>query len=183
MKKEEIKKIIKPENGLEEIIISDNEFINGCQYGRPRSGHPEGQVIYHIKEVLENIDKFYSEDKDRKDLRLIAILHDSFKHKVDKTKPKKGSNHHGMIARRFAESYSINNKVLLVIQRHDDAYNAWQKGGRHNNWYKAENTANQLIEGLLIENCLDLYIKFYYCDNCTGDKQQDNYEWFVNLIK
>ncbi len=181
--KDLIKNIIKPENGIEEAIISDADFIEGCSYGKKRSGHPEGQVIYHIQEVLANIDKYYHDDEDRSDLRLIAILHDTFKHKVNQNLPKSGENHHGMIARRFAEKFKILNHVLVVIQRHDDAYNAWQKGGRHGDWYQAERKANDLINGLLIEDYLDLYVKFYRCDNETGDKSQECFEWFNNLIR
>ena len=90
-----INEIIKPENGRETAICDDAEFQKGAMYGKPRYGHPEGAVIYHIKEVLENIDKFYNDDEDRENLRLIAISHDTFKHKVDQTKPKAGENHHG----------------------------------------------------------------------------------------
>jgi len=43
--------------------------------------------------------------------------------------------------------------------------------------------ANSLINGLLVEGYLDLYVKFFHCDNATGDKSQENYEWFKNLIK
>ena len=183
MNKQEIKTIIKPENGIEEAIISHDDVILGCNYGKKRPGHPEGKIIYHIKEVLENIEKFYPNDNDREELRLIAILHDTFKHKVDRKKTRTGENHHGMLARRFAEKYPMKNNVLDIIQRHDDAFKAWQKGGRHNNWYKAERSANQLIQGLLIEGCLDLYVKFFHCDNATGDKEQENYNWFIDLIK
>ena len=180
--KEIIKQIIKPENGIETAIISNADFIKGASYGKIRSGHPEGQVIYHIEEVLGKIEKFYGDDEDRETLRLIAILHDTFKYKVDQTKPKSGENHHGMIARRFAEKYISNGDILSIIERHDEAYNAWQKGGRHGNWYEAERRANQLINGLLIEGCLDLYVKFYRCDNATGDKEQENYEWFIKFL-
>jgi hypothetical protein len=178
-----IKSVIQPENGIESAIVGNADFIAGCNHGKPRSGHPEGQVIYHIQEVLANIDKWYTDDEDRKDLRIIAILHDTFKYKVDQRKPKVGENHHGWIARKFAEKFPIDADVLSVIQRHDDAYNAWQKGGRHDNWYEAERRATQLISGLLIEGILDLYVKFYRCDNATGDKEQQNYEWFIGLIK
>lgn len=181
--KDLIKNIIKPENGIESAICSNADFIAGCDYGKPRKGHSEGKVIYHIQEVLSNIDKWYGDDKDRANLRLIAILHDTFKYKVDQTKPKVGENHHARLAKRFAEQFPINSDLHQVIQYHDDAYNAWQKGGRHGNWYEAERLASQLIHGLLIEGCLDLYIKFYRCDNATGDKEQENYEWFINLIK
>ena len=173
-----------PENGIETAICNTSEFIEGINnYGKPRPGHKEGAVIYHVKEVLANIDKFYNDDEDRSDLRLIAILHDTFKYKVDHTKPKVGENHHGMIARRFAEKFPFHQDILTVIELHDDAYNAWQKGGRHGDWYKAKKRASNLINALQIENCLDLYTKFYRCDNATGDKSQENYKWFNDLIQ
>jgi hypothetical protein len=178
-----INDIIKPKNGIEIAICNDPEFIEGAMYGKPRGGHPEGAVIYHIKEVLANVDKFYGDDLDRDELRVIAIIHDTFKHRVDQNKPKVGENHHGMIARRFAENFPIHQDVLTVIQLHDDAYNAWSAGGRHGDWYKAMKRATNLINALQIENALDLYVKFYRCDNATGDKSQDNYEWFIKLVE
>lgn len=181
--KEKIKQIVKPENGIETAICNDAEFIKGASYGKPRSGHPEGQVIYHIQEVLANIEKFYGEDTDRDELRVIAILHDTFKHKVNQNLPKSGENHHGTIARRFAEKFPIHQNVLTVIELHDDAYNAWSQGGRRGDWYKANKRATNLINALEIGDCLDLYVKFYHCDNATGDKEQENYNWFVELIE
>ena len=124
----------------------------------------------------------YNDDEDRSDLRLIAILHDTFKYKVDQTKPKVGENHHGAIARKFAENYCNNTNVLQVILLHDDAYNAWSAGGRHGDWYKAKRRAEKLISDLDALGSLDLYLKFYRCDNATGDKSQDNYDWFMDLI-
>jgi len=180
--KDIIKQIIKPENGLEHAIIADPEFIEGSMYGKPRKGHPEGKVIYHIGEVLANVDK-YCDESDRADLRLMAIVHDTFKFKVDHTKPKTGANHHGVIARIFTQRFTQDIVLLKIIELHDEAYNAWQKGGRHGNWYKAEERANALIRGLLIEGCLDLYVKFMRCDGETGDKTSGTYEWFVGLIK
>lgn len=182
-KKQKINSIIKPENGIETAIVSNIDFIEGCGYGKSRPGHPEGQIIYHIKEVLDNIDKWYGDDKDRTDLRLIALVHDTFKHKVDHTKPKVGDNHHGTIARVFTQKFTQDHMILQIIEKHDEAYNSWSVGGRRGNWYKAEERANKLIEELLIKDGLDLYVKFYRCDNATGDKEQENYEWFINLIK
>jgi hypothetical protein len=178
-----IKQIMKPENGIEEAIVSHPDFIEGCNYGKPRPGHPEGKVFFHIREVLDNVDKFYLNDPDRSDLRLIALTHDTFKHKVIRSKPKTGDNHHGTIARVFAQQFIHDHKVLSVIERHDSAYNAWGKGARHDKWYKAERLSTELIHGLLTDGGLGLYIKFYKCDNLTGDKEQDNYEWFLTLIK
>jgi hypothetical protein len=173
-----IKEIIKPETELENKIIIDKDFINGAIWGKPRNGHPEGQVIYHIGSVLKNIDK-YSSIEDREALRLIAIIHDTFKYKVDDTKSKSGENHHAMIARRFAEKYITDNEILEIIELHDEAYNSWCKGNRDNKWDKAEIRANNLIQRL--GKSINLYLKFYQCDNETGDKENDNFIWFSDL--
>jgi hypothetical protein len=184
MNKEEIKKIIEPQNGIEEAICADADFITGASYGKPRHGHPEGQVIYHIEEVLGNIDRFYNNDEDRSDLRLIAIMHDTFKNKVNQNLPKSGENHHGAIARRFAQKYINDYKICKVIELHDEAYNAWSMGDRRGDWYKAKRRAETLIDTLELLGCLDLYVKFYRCDNATGNNTSDNYTWFVEqLIK
>jgi hypothetical protein len=180
MKLEEIRNILKPETELEKRIISDPEFIEGAAYGKIRKGHPEGQVVYHIREVLDNIDKMHDQEY-RENMRLIALIHDTFKYKVDQTKPKVGMNHHAMIARKFAEKFNLGRDILDIIEWHDEAYNAWQQGGRKGDWYKAEKRASELIKKLENEDRFNLYLEFYYCDNRTGDKEQDNYDWFFEF--
>jgi len=182
MKLEEIRTLLKPETELEKRIISDPLFIEGAGYGRPRPGHPEGQVVYHIREVLDNVDK-YSTPNNRADLRLIALIHDTFKNKVDNTKPKSGMNHHAMIARKFAEKFvQIPEYVLDIIELHDEAYNSWQQGGRKGDWYRAEKRAQELLGKLQTDERTKLYIDFYRCDNQTGDKEQDNFDWFYDFV-
>ncbi len=179
-----IEDIIKPENEVEKSIASNPDFEEGALYGKIRRGHPEGQVIYHIKEVLTNIDQYAETEDERKALRLIAMVHDTFKHKVDRSMPKSGENHHGMIARRFTEKFiPADQDILQIIQRHDDAYNAWSKGDRDGDWTAAENRVIRLIDGLLMEGIVDLYAKFYRCDNETGDKTQKCYDWFLEHIR
>lgn len=173
-----IENIIKPETALERQIISDPDFIQGALWGKPRNGHPEGQVIYHIGDVLKNIDKMTT-SVDREKMRLVAIIHDTFKYKVDGTKSKSGENHHAMIARRFAENYITDSDILDVIELHDEAYNAWSKGKRHNDWKKAEHRARQLI--IRLDGNIDFFKLFYQCDNATGDKKSDDYVWFNNI--
>jgi len=179
---ENIKDIIKIENVIEKFIIEDASFITGAMHGEARRGHPEGKIIYHIREVLDNIDKYYLNDIDRVDLRIIALVHDTFKYKVDRNKPKTGMNHHGMIARKFLENkFNIDDGIMTVTEHHDDAYNAWSKGNRHNDWKGAENKANKLINFLYEDNCLDLFNKFYLCDNETGNKSNEDYLWFITI--
>ena len=174
-----IRELIKPETELETRIIQDPEFVEGAMWGKPRSGHPEGEVIYHIGEVLENVNK-YSNPENREKLRLIGITHDTFKNKVNRKKPRSGENHHALIARRFSERYISDSEVLGIIELHDEAYNSWQVGNRKN-WQKAQERATRLIGRL--GSSINLYLAFYNCDNKTGDKSRDNFLWFQNLIK
>ncbi len=171
-----VSEILKPESDLEKTIVSNQEFVIGCLYGKPRSGHPEGQVIYHIAEVLKNINK-YSDFTNRADLRLVGLIHDTFKYKVYTDIPKTGENHHGMIARRFAERFISTARVLETIELHDEAYNSWRKLAL--NRFKAERRANELISRLGKD--IDFYLTFFRCDNETGDKSHENYDWFADL--
>ena len=181
MKSEDlIRHIIQPENGIELAIINDPEFITGALYGKPRSGHPEGQVIYHIKEVLANVDK-YSTEENRKKLRLIAIIHDTFKHQVNDSFPKHGDNHHGYYAKLFASKYIKDNEALNIIQLHDEAYACWIKGFRGKKWGAGEERLKKLVKEL--GNSLELYSTFYRCDNETGNKTEDCYNWFLEKTK
>lgn len=174
-----INEIIKPETETEKQIVSDPEFIVGANWGESRKGHPEGKVVYHIREVLNNIDKYGSHN--RSELRQIALIHDTFKHKVDETKHKTGENHHAMIARRFAEKFKLSEDVLDIIELHDEAYNAWGMGDRKGRWTEAEKRADNLLNRLTDQN-FSTYMTFYQCDNETGDKKQDNFIWFCEFV-
>jgi hypothetical protein len=188
-----ISHILKPETKLEEQIINDPDFIDGAVFGKPRSGHPEGAVVFHIREVLDNVDRYASKPvfltkwqcekavRERSALRLISFIHDTFKHKVNPKQSASGENHHAMIARRFAEKYISDLAVLDIIELHDEAYNAWCNGSRDGKWEKAETRISKLLDRL--GDNLTLYNIFYKSDNMTGDKSQDNYIWFQNYIK
>jgi hypothetical protein len=168
------------EDEIENLVIHDLDWIMGAKWGEPRNGHPEGAVIFHIQEVLRNVELVSTNCEERQKLRKIAIIHDTFKYKVDTAKPKTGENHHAMIARRFAESYINDEGLLEIIELHDDAYNAWAKGNRNNDWNSAYNRARELIDRLGPN--LGLYLKFYWCDNNTGDKSLEPYLWFEQIV-
>lgn len=168
-----------PETSLEEQIIASPEWIEGASWGMPRAGHPEGAVIYHILEVLDNVEAFHGNSPLREKLRVIAMVHDTFKHKVDISRRKSGENHHAMIARRFAEKLTHDEAILEVIQRHDDAYHAWQKGMK-GDWERAAADAYKLID--ILGPYLELYIAFYECDIYTGTKTPEPIDWFKEVL-
>lgn len=175
-----------PENPTERAILANLDWIEGASLGKPRPGHPEGEVIYHILEVLANVETWCAEHptspENRSKLRIIALIHDTFKHKVDRKIPEEGENHHAAIARRFAEQIGINeNEILTIIETHDDAYLIWRDG---NGDREAKEKAVQLVGSLIDRGASpDLYTAFYWCDNHTGDKTPVPYLWFEEIVR
>ena len=168
------------ETDLERAIAADPEWQEGARWGRPRPGHPEGAVANHVADVLENVEREALDEEDRAALRLIALLHDAFKYRVDRRRPRTGENHHGGIARRFAERYVDDAELLEIVELHDEAYNAWRKGAR-GDWSAAEARAARLIERL--GPSLPRYLRFYRADNATGSKTREPVEWFERLAR
>jgi len=175
-----IKRIIIPETQSEERIIIDSRFVEGAFFGKPRSGHPEGGVIYHVGDVLDNVNK-YGDASHREKLRFIAIVHDSFKYLVDRNKPRTGENNHAVIARHFAEEYTNDLETLGVIELHDHAYNIWRKCHERGKMDRAERKARALINRL--GSYIDLFLLFYQCDNHVRGKERDHFLWFSNLSR
>lgn len=172
---------IVPENELERSVLADPQWQEGAAWGEPRPGHPEGAIAAHIEEVLANIDREAINDADRQRLRFVALVHDTFKYRVQRDRPRTGANHHAVIARRFAERYTHDVELLELIELHDVAYNAWLKGDRGGDWAAAEARAARLLDRL--GPSLPLYLRFYRADTGTGDKSPTPLAWFEQLAR
>ncbi len=170
-----------PQTELERKICADPEWQQGVVWGKPRAGHLEGPVMYHIADVLANVDREATTEQERSALRLIAFVHDAFKYRVDPSKPKIGENHHAFIARKFAERYIDDPAVLEIIELHDEAYNSWRLGARWDRWDEAEARVNRLIARL--GSLLPLYVRFFRSDNQTLSKDRAPLAWFEQFLR
>jgi hypothetical protein len=168
------------ETHLEQKIAADVEWQAGLEWGQPRPGHPEGQAKFHIRDVLQNIDYCWTNSDNRARLRLITLIHDTFKYKRAQIKPGTSKQSHGYWARQFAERYLDDEAVLEVIALHDEAYKAFRSLLRSGP-EAAERQAKELITRLGPH--LDLFMQFYLCDHRTGDKSTGHYEWFKELVE
>jgi hypothetical protein len=169
------------ETDLERRIAADPEWQAGIDWGKPRFGHMEGPVKYHIAEVLANIDRQCTTAEERRLLRLVALIHDTFKYRVDESRPKIGTNHHAYIARQFAERYISDPVVLNLIELHDEAYNGWRLGAHRDRWHHAEERVDNLLQ--CIGPSLSLYIRFFQADSETDSKDQAPVAWFKQFLK
>lgn len=174
-------KKIEPQTELERSILSKREIQEGLEYGKLRRGHPEGKVRFHVLEILEMINGLYGlvPKKVIGELRLIALIHDSLKHKVDRSKPKVGENNHGMLARRFAEQFPEFDKTFLsIIELHDTPYYTWRKFKK--NGIFPEDDFKQKVYS--VKQKLELFLMFALLDASTGDKQPEQKELFCEKL-
>jgi hypothetical protein len=115
-----------PENEREAAIAADPELLAGLAWGKPREAHPEGPVGIHVSELLAKIDEDGESGERRELLRFVALVHDSFKYRVRNWLPRHGRNHHASRARRFAEGYTDDERLLAAIEFHDRPYHLWK---------------------------------------------------------
>ena len=177
----EIKQRLTPETQQEQLIINHPDWQKGAIWGKPRYGHPEGKILYHIEEVLENVERASTNDQTRQELRFITITHDTFKYKEHRGFPRDWSRHHAMIARQFSENYTDNQGLLDIIELHDEAYYIWKMQRK----LFQQQAANQRLDSFLqrLGDNLQLFYLFFKCDTQTGDKTQIPIQWFEETVK
>lgn len=173
--------ILQPESELEHRLLSESTFLKGLDWGVPRYGHPEGEVYKHIAEVLQNIDCLSVDPQTRSQLRLIALVHDTFKYLEDKGNPRDWSKHHGILARNFMASFTDDKTLLTIIELHDEAYYCW----RHIHLYRQAEEGQKRLNKLLdtLGDDLQLFYLFFKCDTLTGDKNPAPLKWFEKTIQ
>jgi len=176
----EIEIKLQPESDLEFRMIAEPEFQNGLFWGKPRFGHPEGQVINHIFEVLENVDKLNTTPEIRQKLRIITYVHDTFKHLEHKGTPRDWSRHHGVYARKFLQRFTQDSTLLKITEFHDEAYYSWRLGALYRYPEKSRKRLNKLIQ--VMGEDIQLFYLFFKCDTKTGDKIQTPVRWFEEMV-
>jgi HD domain len=167
-----------PESELEQALIADPELREGLAWGRPRRGHPEGSVGAHVADLLRTIDRWGETGQRRAELRFVALVHDSMKYRVRDWLPKTGENHHAMRARRLAERYTTDERLLATIEHHDRPYALWRRPrrtGRMN-----EKRLDQMLERV---PDIDLFLRFVELDGSTEGKKAAPLEWLKEEVR
>jgi hypothetical protein len=161
-----------PENDRERALAGDDRLREGLIWGKPRKGHPEGTVGAHVAELLRTLDSWGRPQPLRSDLRFIALVHDSLKGEVKDWLPKTGENHHAMRARRLAEGYTDDERLLATIEQHDRPYALWRKMRRKG---RLDEPAFEKMLARIPDP--DLFLRFVELDGSSEAKNPEPVRW------
>lgn len=166
-----------PENEMERALACDPVLLTGWTWGRPRAGHPEGRVGKHVSDLLLTIDAWGETGGRRSELRFLALVHDALKYKVREWLPRTGENHHAMRARRFAESYTSDERLLATVELHDRPYGIWresrQPGGKES--ARLARFAERIPDR-------ELFLRFVELDGSTEGKHPEPVRWVTEEL-
>jgi len=161
-----------PETELERAVTDDPSMREGLAWGKPRRGHPEGTVGSHVADLLKTIERWGETGKRRQELRFLALVHDSMKYRVQNWRPRTGENHHAARARRFAERYTGDERLLATIEQHDRPYNLWRKARRRGQM--DDHAFNEMVRRI---PDLELFLRFVELDGSTEGKSHEPIRW------
>jgi hypothetical protein len=156
------------ETALERELARDPALLRGLAWGQPRPGHPEGRVGTHVADILAAITEPAGRRRD--ELRFLALVHDALKHRVRPDAAYSLDNdQHGVLARRFAERYTTDPRILRTLELHDEPYRIWRMhphdGGR---------TLQSLLARI---PDLALFLRFVELDGSTQGKDPRPLHW------
>jgi hypothetical protein len=154
-------------------LSRDPQLVEGLAWGKPRKGHPEGTVGAHVADLLETIDRWDESGPARSDLRFLAMVHDSLKREVNNLLPKTGENHHAMRARRLAERYTDDERLLAAIELHDRPYAIWRRMRRTGRL--DERAFSEMLDRVPDPG---LFLRFVELDGSTEGKNPEPIRWF-----
>ena len=111
------------ETELEQELPGDPRLRAALDWGTPRFGPPEGRVADNGAAALEAIP---SDDPLRGDPRFLALVHDSCKAEVPPHQQWSPDNDHPTLVRRFAERYTVDERLLSTLELHDKPFLLWR---------------------------------------------------------
>ena len=167
-----------PQSELERALVAQPELLEGLAWGAPRKGHPEGAVGAHVADLLQRLDEEETDACLRADLRFCVLVHDSFKYQVATSRPRTGQNHHAMRARRFAERFTDDERLLATVELHDRPYAIWRRMQR-----KGELDVDAVETMVRRIPDPELFLRFVELDGSSAGKTAEPIEWLRSELE
>jgi len=164
-----------------EQVIADSRYQKNVEFGRPRSGHPEGKIKNHISDLEVNLEKLRHRIENTEiywKIKFIIHVHDTFKVEAVSGVPATDPQNHGALARGFASEFINDEDLLNIIQFHDVNYFLWKQ-------YKSSGHYDVQYLKYLLEliHDWDLYLVFTIVDGNLPDKDIEKLAWFIGEVK
>ena len=162
-------------------ILADPTYQKNIDYGRPRPGHPEGKVRFHIADLEANLERLrqrgISEEEYWK-LKFLIHVHDTFKAEAKKNVPFVHPRSHATLARQFAARFTDDKDLLNMIQYHDQNYYLWLDFLRNGS---LDRGAFQTLLDTIQD--WDLFLMFTIIDGRTAGKDKNKLGWFIEEVR
>lgn len=141
----------------------------------------------HVGDLLHTIDRWGETGQRRAELRFLALIHDALKYRVRRWLPKTGENHHAMRARRSAERYTEDERLLATIEHHDRPYALWRRmrrtGALGRRMRSTGRASEKRLDRMLEEiPDTDLFIRFLELDGSTEGKKPEPIAWLKEEV-
>jgi len=168
---------------MEEIlneVMNDARYLKNIEYGKPRSGHPEGKIKLHILDLEENLKKLAPRISIEQfwKLKFLIHVHDTFKVDAVPNVKIESPNSHASLARSFAAEFTNEVDLLNMIQYHDVIFSLWRQFSATNNYY--EERLDLLIETI---DDWELFLLFMIVDGCAKGKNPNVLPWFFREVE
>jgi hypothetical protein len=108
----------------------------------------------------------------------VALLHDSFKRDVKRWLPRAGENHHATRARRFAERFTGDERLLATIELHDRPYAIWRQMRR-----RGRLDERKLDDVLARVPDHGLFLRFIEVDGASEAKDPEPIDWLRDEMR
>ncbi len=131
-----------------------------------------------MRDLLETLEDWDEPEPRRSELRFITLVHDSQKNKVRSWLPAKGENHHAMRARRLAERYTDDERLLATIELHDKPYSLWKKMRRKD---RLDEDAFEDMVRRVPDH--ELFLRFVELDGSTEGKNPEPIRWLAEELR
>jgi hypothetical protein len=132
----------------------------------------------HVRDLLQTLERWGEPEPRRSELRLIALVHDALKNRVHYWRPRTGENHHAMRARRLAERYTADERLLAAIELHDRPYSIWRRMRRKGR--VPEGKLDRMFERIPDP---ELFLRFVELDGSTEGKNPEPIRWFREELR
>jgi hypothetical protein len=162
-------------------ITADPRYQRNLAWGKPRSGHPEGTIAAHIRDLERNLDRLRGKlaDDEIAKLRILIHVHDTFKPDATDGVPIRHPRSHASLARAFIAEFTDDAELLDIVQYHDEPYALFLRARR------GAAPADPARWAALKQRVRDwdLFLAFVLSDGSTAGKGQQPLIWLFAQLK